>query len=87
MAAAPGAVPDLEIPTFSLERVQDCWEHPGVWPYNLQEGETPTITFMPFQSPTGFPKQRQDNDTSSKHCCTAGNKAAFPELEFLTFVL
>lgn len=68
MAAGPGAVPGLEIPPFPLVRVQDCWEHPGLWPYNLQEGEKPAVTFMPFQSPTGVPKQRQDKDTSSKHC-------------------
>lgn len=87
VAAAPGVVQDLEIPSFSLGKVQDSWWRPGVWSYNLQEGEKPAVTFIPFQRPTDLPKTVAEEQHSQQMLLKSRKEAAFSDLKFLTFVL
>lgn len=79
VAAAPGVVQDLEIPSFSLGKVQDSWWRPGVWSYNLQEWEKP---LSPSKDPQISLKLWQKNNTRSKCCWRAGKKQHFQSLNF-----
>lgn len=83
MAAAPGAVQDLEIILLPGKGARFLVAPRS---YSLQEGEKTTVTFIPFQSPTDLPKTEAERHWQQT-LLNSRKEAASSEPEFLTFVL